>query len=1165
MPSCWDPRWTPGTESVDQQQGSNAGSPQVRTNLSKSAQNEQDNLPNLADLVCCPSVAVEESPMRPEGPDGIPDRGDPRRMPMAEAENADNHGVHPGASTGTHGEETRRGNTSKSPPGPGSGPHAARTLTLITPTQNDPPSTTGGTVSSSHYDCPSLNGPAGNATTKHRFPANQHVCNVTDGSTCTTKDKKHPLNPAIKKMKKWCFIQSVNNARVIWDPRAKPKGLLGGHLNIRSLTPKSDQIKQLLMESNLDYLFLSETWLHTNSPAAALIVPGYNIFRRDRPDDRWGGVIFYVRDTIHCTQIQFKDDQLECIGLDITLSPKMSFTVLGLYRPPDSKAIFFNQLNTILKECNLDKEVHLMGDFNLNWQDKHGRKALKQLTTKLNFAQMIKGPTRIISKSQTQIDLVFSNKPERITKTFNFVTGLSDHNLTLVSRKLSKNRFNLTTTKKQTYLRIPKAEQHNFEEAINGIDWSSILSGADVENDSHLFLSTIKSTMNSFLKETKSKRGQKSTLPWINDNIRKSMKERDQALKIALKYKKENDKRRFTSLRNKVTKELRQAKAALFIGIINEANGNSKIIWDNIKKMTGKDPKNSGKTLELKVNGCVTQNPQQIATAFNTYFVESVKTLTCTPPTDILHAITINETYPVFSMKEVSEPEVFRILSALKSSTAKDAFGLDSSFLKNHRESFMGPITKLVNTSIRDAVFPQAWKSAIITPIFKSGDATEVSNYRPVSILPVVSKVAEKCIAEQLINHLNNTPFSLHPMQFGFRANHSTETANCFFLESVKTKMDKQGVIGAVFLDLKKAFDTISHEVLTTKLSSFNFSPSAIKWMSSYLEGRTQRVRINGDTSPPLAYDVGVPQGSILGPLLFSLYINDLPSVCAGTTVQIQMYADDTVVYVHAKNKTQAAYKLNTVITRIVKWLSDNCLHLNTKKTVCMFFEKRTSATPDPDVFAAGQRLEVVKEFKYLGIILDSNLTFKKQAKKVTQIGKFNIANFKYIRNCLSMDTAKLYFNTLIMSHLTYCLTSWSQSCKTTLSPIQSVYKQALKVLDRKPTHHHHCNILQKHALLSWDNIIRLSDASLVYKIHHGLAPPPLSQFFTESRRFSRTVVEGDLIIPVKKSTFSESAFSVRAAITWNTIPSHIRCIDTHKSFKHTLKTWLLEHQTCNH
>lgn len=173
----------------------------------------------------------------------------------------------------------------------------------------------------------------------------------------------------------------------------------------------------------------------------------------------------------------------------------------------------------------LDKEVILMGDFNINWELKNGRRALKHVITKYDLVQLIKGPTRITSSSSTQTDLVFSNNPERVTKSFNMVTGLSDHNLTLISRKLTKKRFNLTTTPKSSYFRIPKCDQDDFGAAINGINWCDLMSGTNVETGSHLFLSTIQSTLKRFLKEVKPKHCQKSTLPWLNGDIWKLMSE----------------------------------------------------------------------------------------------------------------------------------------------------------------------------------------------------------------------------------------------------------------------------------------------------------------------------------------------------------------------------------------------------------------------------------------------------------------------------------------------------------------------------------------------------------------------------------------------------------------------------------------------------------------
>lgn len=182
--------------------------------------------------------------------------------------------------------------------------------------------------------------------------------------------------------------------------------------------------------------------------------------------------------------------------------------------------------------------------------------------------------------------------------------------------------------------------------------------------------------------------------------------------------------------------------------------------------------------------------------------------------------------------------------------------------------------------------------------------------------------------------------------------------------------------------------------------------------------------------------NLGVPQGSILGPLLFSLYINDLPEVCP-PTVTCQMYADDTVIYLHATNKRQAAEELSAAMINISNWLVNLCLHLNTDKTVCMFFSKSTNRDPDPDVIVAGKRLPVVQELKYLGIILDSRLTFKTQVKKVINKIKFNLANFRHIRNNLTTEASKLYINAMILSRINYCLTSWTQIGRTTLRPVE--------------------------------------------------------------------------------------------------------------------------------
>uniref|UniRef100_A0A3P9HG26 ribonuclease H n=1 Tax=Oryzias latipes TaxID=8090 RepID=A0A3P9HG26_ORYLA len=428
-----------------------------------------------------------------------------------------------------------------------------------------------------------------------------------------------------------------------------------------------------------------------------------------------------------------------------------------------------------------------------------------------------------------------------------------------------------------------------------------------------------------------------------------------------------------------------------------------------------------------------------------------------------------------------------------------------------------------------------------------------------------MSKVLEKFVAEQLAGHLNYSSYNLHQMQFGFRKHHSTETAVCFLLENLKLKIDRGGVVGAVFLDLKKAFDTVNRDILTEKLHHFNLSPRTLLWLESYLKCRKQQVRVNNTTSSCGENQLELPQGSLLSPLLFSLYINDLPSCCP-PNVQCQLYADDAVIYVHARDGYQAAQELTSAMNKVSEWLQKSQLILNVSKTVCMYFSKSSTNQDTPPVLINGTAIQSVSEYKYLGITIDTQLTFKSHIKKVVNSIKFNLSNFRHLRNNLTLEAAKLYYNAMIVSQMTYCMTSWASACRTILKPLQTVHKPALKTLDKKPKSHHNCKIFQKHNLLSFNNIIQHTDCILVYKILHGLAPPPLQDFVKKRQnRSTRASSRGDCIIPSRKSSFGQTVFSFRASQTWNTIPKSIRELSTLPSFSKQLRSWLLENQTCTH
>lgn len=337
------------------------------------------------------------------------------------------------------------------------------------------------------------------------------------------------LHPAsVDKQRKYRLFQTVNHAKVLWDSKVKSKSVFGGHLNICSARLKHEQLEQLLIQSNLDCLCLSETFLKPYHPDSIVHVPGYKIYRRDHNHGKRGGVMIYVKDSFQSSKIEAVGDALECVGVQIRLSPEMKFSIIVLYRPPTSlKAndVFFDNLINILKKCDT-KETLLMGDFNINWLNKNDRKKLKEITQKLNFTQMMDKATRITKTSQKLIDLVFANKADRITKVYNLLTGLSDYNLTLVARKLSKERSRneKTTVVNESVSYIPKTNTELFDDDIRKVNWFEMVNDKDCNTASSDLIQMVQNLMSKYSKVKKVRQNGKKHLPWLNSDIWKLMR-----------------------------------------------------------------------------------------------------------------------------------------------------------------------------------------------------------------------------------------------------------------------------------------------------------------------------------------------------------------------------------------------------------------------------------------------------------------------------------------------------------------------------------------------------------------------------------------------------------------------------------------------------------------
>lgn len=303
--------------------------------------------------------------------------------------------------------------------------------------------------------------------------------------------------------------------------------------------------------------------------------------------------------------------------MEITLSNEMSFTLICLYRPPSANADFLTQFKRMLNHCDKNKEIILIGDFNINWDDKKGRKNLKVIMDKHNLEQQIEQPTRITKSSQTRIDLLFTNKPERIAKTFNFLNGISDHNIILFSRKLTKQRLKMHRAPTSSITNVvPRSQAPHLKEALTRIDWEETLSSINIDTNSNSFINKLKEVMSSFACKGGHRAKKGKNLPWLDQNCRNLLKNRDVLLKQYLKTGLTTDRLKFTHARNKAVQRMRKAKANFIVSIIESAKGNGKKTWQILNKLLGKN-KQETKALELEVNNDLVKDSSMVANIFN--------------------------------------------------------------------------------------------------------------------------------------------------------------------------------------------------------------------------------------------------------------------------------------------------------------------------------------------------------------------------------------------------------------------------------------------------------------------------------------------------------------------------------------------------------------------
>lgn len=521
--------------------------------------------------------------------------------------------------------------------------------------------------------------------------------------------------------------------------------------------------------------------------------------------------------------------------------------------------------------------------------------------------------------------------------------------------------------------------------------------------------------------------------------------------------------------------------------------------------------------------------------------------------------------HPEFSFQEVSCVDVRRAFSSIKSN-ACGTDGLSIRFLKLILDSIVEPLTHIINSSLLSGVFPQQWKIGRIIPLPKISKPKGLNDFRPISLLPIFSKVLEKVVHQQVIKFCNFHDL-FNPNQSGFRQGHSTTTALLKVTDDIRRNMDKTQITILLLSDFSKAFDSVDFDILLAKLSKFfNFSPLVIQWFTSYLRNRQQFVFNGDDTSSPLYTSTGVPQGSILGPILFSMFINDIGSIFMHCS--FHLYADDLQLYLPSSvdNISQAIHMMNQDLQQLHQWTVIHGILPNPKKFQCIIIGSiplidRSSRITVPPIIFNSNIIPFSSTVKNLGLTFDSNLSWNAQ---VINVGKKVFRKFhslNRLKRFLPLKTKKLLCTSLIFPTIEYGGIVFSNISGTLLSKLQTYQNACVRYIFGLRKYDHVSDPRRSLMWLTVEKRLELQTLCLLWKILNEESVPSYlhSSFHSlHSQHSHHTRSQHLLDIPLHRTDFMGKSFSVNAARLWNQLPTELRVLQSRLPFKLLAKEYML-------
>lgn len=928
------------------------------------------------------------------------------------------------------------------------------------------------------------------------------------------------------------------------DTWPSEQGLHIGYLNINNARNKKEEIATILDNNgtNFHVFCFAESRLSPCISDVDMNMLGYQIIRLDPSQPKSTGLLLYVASSLKCKRLTTLECyDVESLWLEISLKNSKPLIVGFVYRNPAETSDWQDRFNTLMDEVTLlSLDITIFGDFNIDLM-KPKPKWFQQYTS-YGLEQLIDIPTRITANSSTLIDHIYTNSKQYIVEVCAPPNGCSDHKPICLTWLKKHTKIPKVGHKIIYYRNFKNFKEEHFLLDLLSTNLDYIYQIRDPDDAAEFFVTTFMLVYNKHAPFVKKRVKHVNKPPWINKEIELEIKKRD-FLSI------NGTKEEFKKQRNKVTSLKRRSKKAYFQNLLINTK-DSRQIWKAINILNNKEVSRSQKLITEVTANELNHHFANISGKVIKTDRSNENDLRCLK--EFIDSRDIN--FP-FCFEPVTILDVRKYILELKSSGTRDIDGLDTKILKIACPAIVDKLTYLYNLCIDKQHFPSKFKIAKVIPLHKSGETCNPSNYRPISILSVLSKPFEKHLYRSLYPFLikNNL---LHDNQSGFRENHSCHTALIQLTDTILHNINENRYTGVLFIDFEKAFDVINHSLLMRKLELYKTSLQFQNIISSFLCDRKQCVIVNNERSNIEPIIFGVPQGSVLGPLLFSIYVNDLPLYIK---CQSEMFADDTSLLSDDSDANCLTTKLQDNIEKLIKWTHFNHMSLNAVKTKCMYIcarqKRQKMKSAFKPLFIKGKLIEEVDSHKMLGVIIDKNLTWtehisdlgKRLSKKIFQLSK--------IKHFLDEKSRKLFFSAHILSLIDYASTLWDTCSESNLKVINRLYKRGVKLIMSKSgslnnANYKEINILPFHKRLMFNKLV------CMHNVIYGHAPKKIRNSFNINTLRHRHL----LSFPRPRNDLYKSTFLYSGGTLWNNLPTHIKDITTKTQFKKRLTQYLTDH-----